>query len=58
MENRVITASRSLSDGVDFFPLIHKEVFYSQCNSLISLQWQYFLVIQSDVLCTFVCKLK
>ena len=58
MENQVIIASRSLSNGVGFFPLIPKEVFYSQCNSLISLQWQYFLVIQSDALCTFVCKLK
>ena len=58
MENQVMIASRSLSNGVGFFPLIPREVFYSQYNSLISCKWQYFLVIQSDALCTFVCKLK
>lgn len=42
-----------------FFSLKHKEVFHSQCNSLISLQLQYFLLlIQTDAQCTFYEKLE
>lgn len=57
MENRVIRASRSLSNTAFSFSRIHKEVFHNQCDSLISLKSQSFLlVVQSDAACAFLCE--
>ena len=55
-ENRVIRAIRSPSNTAFSFSLLHK-VFHNQCNSLISLQLQSFLlIIQSDAACAFLCE--